>query len=470
MSQFRRASAITGAALFLEAAAFYLVITMVSAALQLPAAGLPFWMVLLALVWAFLLSMYVQTIRFSLNLRGFVGLVLSVVSLLMLANWSTGMGFLPLGQLLGGDLKTVATLVITLAFLLLVWWRGSSLAHDEMALEVVRGSFQWGLVVVFLAVLVNSFTGAKVVSGFLIVSFFGVGLAGMALARFTSESGGDQGMSRDWFLAIAASIGAVLLVGVAISALGLGGLDDVTRAMVRVVGTVGGWVLRPVIIVSGYLVSLLVDLGHWLTRVLGGGDLSSLELAQEQIRQFHESLQKEGRGDGPPAALLTGLKWLAFLVAAFLAGWGVFRVFRFRKLWSTRSEVQETRESLFTWTGASQDLSSLLGEWWNSLVKASEQDGPRRAVPRDPREVYYALLQLAQRLGRPRREWQTPREHQGALQGVLPVEPVGRIVADFQLVHYGQGRVDDAEMERLLQAWAALNQPGAEEADKEGVK
>jgi hypothetical protein len=454
----------------MEAAAFYLIITMVSAALQLPEAGLPFWMVVLALVWSFLLSMYVQTIRFSLNLRGFVGLVLSLVSLLMLANWSTGLGFLPLDQLLGGDLKTVATLVITLAFLLLVWWRGSSLAHDEVALEVVRGSFQWGLVVVFVAVLVNSFTGAKVVSGFLVISFFGVGLAGMALARFTSESGGDLGMSRQWFLAIGASIGAVLLVGVAISALGLGGLDDVTRAILRVVGTVGTWVLRPIIIVSGYLVSLLVDLGHWLTRVLGGGDLSSLERAQEEIRQFHESLQKDGRGAGPPAALLTALKGLAFLVAASLAGWVVFRVFRFRGLRRALSEVQETRESLFTWTGASQDLSSLLGEWWNNLVKASEGEGPRRAAPRDPREVYHALLELAQRLGQPRREWQTPREHQGALVQVLPAEPVGRIVTDFQLVHYGQGRVDDAEMERLLQAWAALSQPGAAEGDKEGAK
>ncbi len=467
MSQFWRTSAITGAALFLETAAFYLVIAMASAAVQLPQARLPFWMVGLALVWAFLLSLYVQTVRFSLNLRGALGLVLSLVSLLLMASWSTGLGFLPLGPILNGDLETVATLVLTLAFLLLVWWRGSSLAHDEVLLETVRGSFQWGLAAVFAAALVDSFTEAKVASGFLIVSFFGVGLAGMALARFTSESGADQGMSRQWFLAIGASIGAVLLVGVAISALGMGGLDDVTRAALRVVGTAGTWVLRPVLLVSGYLVGLLVELSHWLARMFGGGDLSSLEVAQQQIRQFHESLQKEGLGGGPPQALLTALKWLAFLAASLLVGWVLFRAFRFRRLWRAESEVQETRESLFTWTGAGQDLSSLLGDWWNNLVKASEREEGRRVAPRDPREVYHALLLLAQRLGRPRREWQTPREHQVALQGVLPVEPVGRIVGDFQLVHYGQGRVDDAEMARLLQAWAALNQP---EEDKEGVK
>ncbi len=459
MSQLWRSSAITGAALFLEAAAFYLVISMVTAVVQLPEARLPFWMVCLALVWAFLLSMYVQTVRFSLNLRGVLGLVLSLASLLLLANWSTGLGFLPMRKILNGDLVTVATLVLTLAGLLLVWWRGSSIAHEEADLETVRGSFQWGLVVVFVAALADTFTGAEVANGFLIVSFFGVGLAGMALARFTSESGGGQGMSRDWFLAIGVSIGAVLLVGVAISALGLGGLDDVTRAILRVVGAVGTWVLRPVLIVSGYLVGLLVELGHWLARNLGGGDLSSLDAAQEEIRKFHESLEKEGPG-GPPQALLNALKWLAFLGASLVVGWVLFRVFRFRRRWRAVSDVQETRESLFTWTGAGQDLSSLLGDWWNHLVKASEEEGRSRAAPRNPREVYHALLLLAQRLGRPRREWQTPREHQGLLQGVLPAEPVGLIVTDFQLVHYGQGRVDDAELARLLQAWAALNQPG----------
>jgi hypothetical protein len=352
----------------------------------------------------------------------------------------------------------VATLVLTLGFLLLVWWRGSSLAHDEVMLETVRGSFQWGMVVVFAAVLVDSFSEAQLASGFLIIGFFSVGLAGMALARFTSESGGSQGISRQWFMAIGASIGAVMLAGVAISALGLGGLDDVTRAILRLVGTVGTWVLRPVLLLSGYLVSLLIEFSHWLARMFGGGDLSSLDLAAKQIRQFHESLEKEGAGGGPPQALLTGLKWLAFLLACLLAGWVLFRAFRFRRAWRVASEVEETRESLFTWTGAGQDLSSLLGDWWNNLVKASEEQGERR-VPRDPREVYHALLQLAQRRGRPPRAWPTPPAHQGALQGLLPAEPVGRIVSGFQVAHYGQGQVDDAQMQRLLQAWAEVNQP-----------
>jgi hypothetical protein len=402
--------------------------------------------------------MYVQSAPLSLNLRGVLGLALSLVSLLVLANWSTGLGLLPLGQIMHGDLKTVATLVVTLAFLVVVWWRGSTIAHDEMGLDTVRGSFQWGLAVVFLAVVINSFTEARVASGFLVLSYFAVGLAGMALARFTSEAGGGQGMSRDWFIIIGASIGGVLLAGVAVSALGMGGLDDVTRAILRLVGAVGTWVLRPIIFVSGHLVGLLIDLGHWLARVLGGGDLSSLEVAREEMRRFHESLARQGPGAGPPAALVAALKWAAFLLALLITGWVLFRAFQFRRRWRADAEVQETRESLFTWTGASHDLSSLLSEWWNNLVRASEGD-QRRPPPRDPREIYHALLALAQRRGRPRREWQTPVEHQAVLQGVLPAQPVDRIVGDFQLVHYGHGRVDDAELERLFQAWAAVNQP-----------
>lgn len=458
MSQFWRSGAVIAAVLFLEACAFYTIGAIASAGLRLPEVRLPFWMVLLAVAWAFLLSLYVQTTRLSLNLRGVVGLTVSLVLLLLLANWSTGLGVFPVGKVMGG-VHAAVTLAVIVVLLLFIWWRGASIAQDEMGLETVRGSFQWGLMVVFLAVIINSFSSARVVSGFLIVGYFALGLGGMALARFTSETGKDMGISRQWLMLIGASIGAVVLAGLLISMLGLGGLDDVTRAILRLVGTVGGWILRPFILASGYLVGLLVEFSHWLAQRLGGGDLSNFDLAQEQIRQFQENMARQGAGKSPPTALLMALRWLAFLAASFLIVWVLFRVFRFRRPWRTSGEVEETRESLFTWTGAGNDLSTLLGDWWDNLVKASEREGCRQAVARDARQIYYGLLALARRLGRPRQEWQTPVEHQSVMQGLLPDEPVARIVGDFQAVHYGQGQLDEAELARLQEAWAAVSKP-----------
>jgi len=36
---------------------------------------------------------------------------------------------------------------------------------------------------------------------------------------------------------------------------------------------------------------------------------------------------------------------------------------------------------------------------------------------------------------------------------------VARIVGDFQAVHYGQGQLDEAELARLQEAWAAVSKP-----------
>jgi hypothetical protein len=457
MSQFWRNSLITGIALFLETCAFYLVFTIIATIIQLPDARIPFGLVFLALLWAFMVSLYLQTIRFSLNLRGVFGLIVSIASLLILSNLSTDSGLIPFGKILAGNLVTAFTIVLSLAFLVVLWWRGSTIAQDDVTLDSIRSTFQWGLAVVFIAVLIDALSSAEVINGFLIVGFFGVGLAGLSLARFSSESGESPTMSRDWLLPIGVTVGGVLLLGMLISLLGLGGLDDVTRAVLGWVGTAGLWILRPILLGLGLIAAGLVALGNWLSSVLGGGDLSGLEIAQEQIRQFHESLEEVEKG-GPPVLLITLLKWSAFLGALALVGWLLFRIFRFRRLLRNTGEVEEIRESLFTWERANQDLFSLLNGWWNNLVQAATGENRRQSVPRNPRELYYSFLMLADELGYPRREWQTPREHQRALGWLLPAEPVAHIVDGFQLVHYGRGQVDDGRMQQLLQDWSTIRQ------------
>jgi uncharacterized membrane protein YwzB len=463
MSQFWRNSAITGVGLFLESCSFYLLIAIISAALQQREAALPFWLVFLSLGWAYLLSFYVQTLRFSLNLRSAFGLMISVASILFLSHLSAGLGFNPVGAILGGGLDAAIRMVLTLAFLVFLWWRGGTIAHDEVTQETVQSSFRWGLVMVFAAVLTEGLTPAHVVNGFLIVGFFAVGLAGLSLARFSSEAGDSQVMSLDWLIPIGVSVGGVLLLGVVVSVVGLGGLDDVTRALLGAVGNAGLWILHPVLLAMGYLAGLLVQLGNWLSGLFGGGDLSGLLQAEAQMRQFHEDMAKKAGNTGPPALLVAFLKWAAFLAAAGLVCWLLLRVFRVRRLGRGPREVEETRESLFTWTRANQDLSSLLSDWWKRLMPVGEGSRRRQPEPLNPRELYQSLLALAEQLGQPRRHWQTPKEHQRALQELLPMQPVGRIVDGFQLVHYGRGLVVPGEMERLLLDWAAVRQHVSEQ-------
>ena len=189
MSKIWRTSTIAGAGLFLETCGFYLIFRMISQGAHLPEAGLSFWLVLLALVWAYVLSFYIQTLRFTPNLRGVSGLAISVVSLLILASLNWGRGWIPVGEIVNGDAGTATAVFLTLAFLVTLWWRGSTLAQDDMTLDTVRRAFRWGLVVVFAAVLIHSIGSAEIVNGFLIIAFFGAGMVGLSLARFLKRSG-----------------------------------------------------------------------------------------------------------------------------------------------------------------------------------------------------------------------------------------------------------------------------------------
>ena len=96
--------ALTAVALFLEGCVFYMVFSVVTTLIQLPDARVPFYLALVTLAWAYLLSLYLQVFRFSLNLRGALGLAASVISLVVISNVMTGSGVDTLAAIMTRDL------------------------------------------------------------------------------------------------------------------------------------------------------------------------------------------------------------------------------------------------------------------------------------------------------------------------------------------------------------------------------
>ena len=92
------------------------------------------------------------------------------------------------------------------------------------------------------------------------------------------------------------------------------------------------------------------------------------------------------------------------------------------------------------------------------MFPVQERGSERGREPSTPREFYHGFLRLAARLGRPRREWETPNEHQRGLWGLLPTDPVYRIVQRFQRSHYGRHEADDTGLEGLREDWTELNE------------
>lgn len=431
MTTFARGAFVTCVTLFLEAFAIYLIGRLLSNAIRLPEAGIPLAIAMVAIAWSFILSWYVQNIRFSLNLRGIFGLVISALSLLVLAGVSMGAGWFPIGLVFSGDLDAVASLALAAALLLLLWWRGTATARDDVTLDVIRNAFVRGVVIVLIAAAADPLMPADIIRLPVLVLYFAIGLGGLALSRFAIDSGVSQ-ISRRWLAAIVVSIGAVLLVSLILGAIGVGGLDQLAKAVVRGVGFLGLWTLRPMLLLLGLLAAGLVAVGNWISGFFGGGDLSGLELARLQIEEFHESL-REVEGDGPPNVILTVIKWLAFLLALSLAGWVLFRMFRRRRLSGNDYADAETRESTFTLQAAGQDVTDTLASWFNWAANLSR----RRPPPTNPREVYHRMLDIARAVGFGRRAWQTPQEHRREANRALPDPPVARIVDEFQRYHYG---------------------------------
>lgn len=448
-----RNRAVGGVAVFLESCSLYLAVAVVARLVNSDQLQMPFWLVIVALVWGYALSSWVLSLRLTPVLRGVIGLAAGAPSLLVLAAWNAGQLFLPFSLLTDGGLSGVGLFAGSVIFLLVIWWRGVELSREDITLDAVRAAFQFGMLVLLAAALIDAAVEGTIVSGYLVVGFFAVGLPGMALARFSAESGEERELPRQWIWPILACAGGVLALGLLVSGLGVGGLDDVTRTVVRAIGQLGYRILEPILLVIGFVAGGLVSVGNWLSSALGGGDLQGLLEAQRRLDQFHESLREaESSQDGD--TLFTVMKWTAAVLGIAVASWIVYSLFRARRRQSRSTDVVERRESLFSLRRASDDLGDAFGGvfsgWFGSRRRASR--------PRTARDYYHALLDLAERAGRPREEWETPREHQRGLLGVLPADPVASIIDQFQSAHYGAGAPDAEQLDRLEADRLALEQ------------
>ena len=440
-----RNRAITVVALFLEGCALYLVMAVFAHLVKFEQLQMPFWLVLVAMAWGYFLSAWILGWRITPLLRGLAGIALGVPSLLVLTAWNGGNALLPFSLLVEGGMGGVGLFVGSMLFLLVIWWRGVSMSREEVTLDIVRSSFQIGLVVMLAVSVIDAVTPGRIVSGFLVIGFFAVGLAGMALARFSSESGEDREMPAQWLWPIIASVGVVLLLGLLISGLGLGGLDDVTRIVASAVGAAGYWMLEPVLMLVGLLAGALVSLGNWFSDLMGGGNLDGLIEAQRRLDEFHESLRETEREPGG-SALFVVMKWVAAVVGAAAVSWIVYALFRARRRQGRNSEVIETRESLFSLERMGDDLGEALSGLFSGMAGRGRS---ARRRPSSPRDYYHALLDFATRAGRSKETWETPREHQRELSGILPSDPVARIVDEFQDAHYGAAPPDPSRLEWL---------------------
>ncbi|HZW33602.1 MAG TPA: DUF4129 domain-containing protein, partial [Isosphaeraceae bacterium] len=152
---------------------------------------------------------------------------------------------------------------------------------------------------------------------------------------------------------------------------------------------------------------------------------------------------------GPPALLVSVLKWSVIAVLAalilLLLGSALFRLAD----WRSDDGVEETRDFVISWAGLRASLLRMLQSLrarpprvpvW--LTGRPRHDPIAGRLTRDPRALYRELLRLGAHRGRPRAPGETPYEYQPALDRWPPfdqVRPELRVLTEV----YVQARYSD---------------------------
>ena len=358
----------------------------------------------------------------------------------------------PLQALAGGVFSAVA------------WWRGGRLAAIEPPSETLGFSFRVGLLVMATAAVIDVFNPADLNIFPLMFLFFASGLVGLSVSHILPPTGTVAAAS--WPRVIGATVSAVLVVGLLVSALQRGVLAFVASAALWIVNGMTTIFFFVVVVPIAFVVFWLIGLVKSLL-----GTFIEPSPPEEQpgapVTGFLESirdLQSDAtEGGGWLDVLLQVIQWVGLTVVVLLLLFLMARAFRRRFRWRPE-EAQGVRETMSEDNDPASDLAQLL---LNLVPKRMRQQSHLRhlKIPDDEAGIvdvfrlYFGMLLLADKGGHPRGLAQTAGEYEQTLEGIFPTGLVRTITAAFNRACYGR---HPAPPEQIAEMRTALERLSAE--------
>jgi hypothetical protein len=360
-------------------------------------------------------------------------------------------------RLAGGDIPAQRWVGTALALVgsVLLWRRAMGLVAERYVEERLQRSFKLGMAVIAVAVLAEQVSKEDLGARALLVPFFVVSLAGMAVARLPEQGVGAKTAS--WVRVIAVSVLAVigvgLLLGLAGGVYGSGGVHLLYRGWGMLVDSLL-WLIR-------YPLQLLVNgmlaFWTWIRNLLNpSGERVSLDpisMPQPPAAEF-----VTGGGGSTLGQLIVNILQYPLLVLLLVAIFIVLAL-AFRRLWLRRKgPADEDRESIEGEPDASGDLARLLKGLlpaWMRRVRPAELTW--RYPEGEPGigevfRLYFDYLSAAIKRGMVFNPSDTPRERRDALQAALPGTPAGSVTERFNAACYGREPTDQATLSQLRAA------------------
>jgi hypothetical protein len=409
-----------------------------------------------------------------------IGGGLVIIFLMLRVEYGEGYAFLDdrwfihVGQMLGATLSRPYPVLLALAVLLYLWWRGITLGRATPSSSSIYSSFLLGIVALITLIVLwqisslsGTFEGPMSSIGIYVMFFFFFGLLSIAIchidlmrSRMTQEDTALTTVWR-WLLMVLGVIGGIVVVGMGAASIFsfefLSSIGQVAKSTFDALGNILNYILIPIgYLIEGfyYLLRLIVN---WLqTEQLPQSSNAENAPPPETPEVVPTTL--------PPEVTLV-IKWLivAVIVAAIIY-FLIKAIYRYRTE-RTQPEIEEVHESLWNWGGFKDDLWIFL-----SMMGGKLKRKPARATsPRyytnddisgrlDIREIYWHLLWEGARSGIARGSHETACEYSERLEQAVPDgrEQLVQLTDLYNGVRYGDFLPKEEQVDIANGLWQTL--------------
>jgi hypothetical protein len=354
-----------------------------------------------------------------------------------------------------------------------LWWQGLRDGRASLYWDEIWAAFTLGFLGLAFAAIIVTATGNTISLSLsnLTLLYFAAGLAALALATVhtthydfierTKEA--RLTTNRYWFVSVFSVIAALLMVGLALSALITPEVVAQSLGWVAVILDLLWAAFYYVLLVSSFLTFLvLAPLLNGLRWLLTGaadpaGPIQLADLSWDTKDWPQNTLTL-------PPGLGEVVRWGG--LGILLVGLGIIFALALRRFWTgSDEEIDESREMIFS----ADLLRAQLLAWWRKRLRQLKRrpgpalnpflvlDGeiqPRREV----RAIYQMFLKAAIERGQPRQPGQTPHEYEHTWAATLPEgqRALNDLTKAYLQARYAPDPLELQEVEYARRAWAEL--------------